>query len=1135
MEKNKVNSKKDIILGLDVGIASVGWCITNKDNNSIIKHGVRLFDTVDHPKDSKLLNETRRQKRSERRMKKRKNTLKRDFIKFLIENKYIKDIKIKDSKDKLFVEEFKNKYLIPMDKKMNQKYSNEKIYWIHILRKKALKEKIEFNQLISILYWYLSNRGFKYEEREKKETDKWNKLSLKEKEGKLPIELLIKNFKKTGRTKSFFNRNFHKNEYLKELKQIFETQNIDKKLTNAFLNESKDYTKTGFFNRQRSFEIGPGGIKSPTPYGLYAKNENGEIVKKYENIWEKTIGKCSEYPNKDRAPKDSFSAEVFNLLNDLNNITFGLENQKLTTKDKLEILKISFNTNSNFNRTIKYITNKYENISKEDISGFRFNTKKEPILTKIKTKFNFNNFEDFIKEFNSNKIDDFVNILNKTKEIEKRKIKIQNIFKVDLDEENLFKEIKNSKINFSETHSLSYKALKEYIPELLKQNENYSTLSFYKNQKNQNNKNINFIEKKYLDKKWIEELIASPNTKRGLFQTTGLLNEIIKYCQKNNFHISKIVVEMTRQTNNKKERENIQNFQKHLKSKKDEVSKILKFDFKTKNKSSKSGIFQKVYLWLTQDLKDIYDGEKININDLKNNPHKYDIDHILPKSKSFDDSINNKVLTKNINNSKKGNKTPYQWLSNKKFLELSFWWKELFGYDKKNKKNKNIKKLQNLLFTKNFDDPNEQLFFIQRNLVDTSYISKAIMNKLKNFFTNKDTMIQTINGKMTNYSRKYIEKLNGNLLRPKDASDSIDEKGMKNRIWHGHHAEDAYFLTLLSQTYRDNKIIEKYSHLPKISKKENSDLNLNYKWEEKYKVLHKNLEFGQKELNDKINQIKFSRKLELNSQLKGSNEKLIGAKLIENKKGEKYLKSFKFYQLIDMEKKDCEKYFNPLNKNSNNVALKEFNESLYDSICKVYKANSEFNKPFQTYLKNKENLKFIYKNKEKKDIEIIVNKVKIFKENKDIDAIFFGNNKNKNSFYENLNWLEIRIYKNKKGNYQIIPINIKNAFFNKTKFEIRQSELDKMKKIKNIDIKNKHLWILKRNDIILKDGIEYFICGCDWKKNILEIKYLSRNKTKKEKNQIYKTINTKFLNSEWIKKDFMGNIIKRTKLFIKNI
>jgi hypothetical protein len=92
-----------------------------------------------------------------------------------------------------------------------------------------------------------------------------------------------------------------------------------------------------------------------------------------------------------------------------------------------------------------------------------------------------------------------------------------------------------------------------------------------------------------------------------------------------------------------------------------------------------------------------------------------------------------------------------------------------------------------------------------------------------------------------------------------------------------------------------------------------------------------------------------------------------------------------------------------------------------------------------------------------------------------------------------------------------------------------------MKKIKNIDIKNKHLWILKRNDIILKDGIEYFICGCDWKKNRLEIKYLSRNKTKKEKNQIYKTINTKFLNSELIKKDFMGNIIKRTKLFIKNI
>ena len=48
------------ILGLDIGIASVGWAVVNycqddSSQNNIIKSGVRLFTQAEHPKDGSSL------------------------------------------------------------------------------------------------------------------------------------------------------------------------------------------------------------------------------------------------------------------------------------------------------------------------------------------------------------------------------------------------------------------------------------------------------------------------------------------------------------------------------------------------------------------------------------------------------------------------------------------------------------------------------------------------------------------------------------------------------------------------------------------------------------------------------------------------------------------------------------------------------------------------------------------------------------------------------------------------------------------------------------------------------------------------------------------------------------------------
>ena len=77
------------ILGLDIGIASVGWAVINYDKvdatqNKIIKSGVRIFTQAEHPKDGSSLAMPRRLARGARRTLKRKRqrmkAIKRLFI-----------------------------------------------------------------------------------------------------------------------------------------------------------------------------------------------------------------------------------------------------------------------------------------------------------------------------------------------------------------------------------------------------------------------------------------------------------------------------------------------------------------------------------------------------------------------------------------------------------------------------------------------------------------------------------------------------------------------------------------------------------------------------------------------------------------------------------------------------------------------------------------------------------------------------------------------------------------------------------------------------------------------------------------------------------------------------------------------
>lgn len=119
----------------------------------------------------------------------------------------------------------------------------------------------------------------------------------------------------------------------------------------------------------------------------------------------------------------------------------------------------------------------------------------------------------------------------------------------------------------------------------------------------------------------------------------------------------------------------------------------------------------KFKLWSEQDGRCMYSGKYIEPHRLFEEGYT-EVDHILPYSRSLDDSYNNKTLTLGTENQRKANKTPYEYMGNTSI------WDEFETRVQSNKKI-NFKKQQKLLL-QNFSYAREQEF-IERNLNDTRY------------------------------------------------------------------------------------------------------------------------------------------------------------------------------------------------------------------------------------------------------------------------------------------------------------------------------------------------------------------------------------------------------------------------------
>ena len=243
---------------------------------------------------------------------------------------------------------------------------------------------------------------------------------------------------------------------------------------------------------------------------------------------------------------------------------------------------------------------------------------------------------------------------------------------------------------------------------------------------------------------------------------------------------------------------------------------------------------EKVKLWEQQKMISPYTGQIISFCDLFDKS-KYDMDHIIPKTRYYDDSLSNKVLCETSVNKDKSNRLPLEYLqSNSSKIE------NLFNEEKYiNEVNKNFfgRKRKNLLATKIPTDP------VARQIKDTQYITVKVREKLSEIVgTDK---VKTTTGGVTDYLRakwglrekfmkitqdrfKRMEIITGEegqwVYTRRDENKNKDVFEIKNwskRYDHRHHAIDALIVACT-----DEKAVKRLNDLNKVYQewlKENQD------------------------------------------------------------------------------------------------------------------------------------------------------------------------------------------------------------------------------------------------------------------------------------------------------------------------
>jgi CRISPR-associated endonuclease Csn1 len=264
--------------------------------------------------------------------------------------------------------------------------------------------------------------------------------------------------------------------------------------------------------------------------------------------------------------------------------------------------------------------------------------------------------------------------------------------------------------------------------------------------------------------------VTNPIVRQALYEVRKVVNAIVKeYGKPQAIHI-----ELAREVKGTYEqRREVAEQMRKREARRDAIAKRLRDEYGEKPTRAK---IERYILWEEQGGVCIYSGREISVRQLL--AGEADIDHILPYSKSLDDSLLNKVICFRSENDLKGQRTVHEWLAGtnpKKFQEI---------LQRAAKLPIEIRNRKRPKFTQKTCELDQ---FINRQLTDTAYITSAVVDYVKCLG------VDVLGSK---------GQLTAELRHRWGLNDVLRDGGfnLKNRDDHRHHAVDAIVIALTDRS-----------------------------------------------------------------------------------------------------------------------------------------------------------------------------------------------------------------------------------------------------------------------------------------------------------------------------------------------
>lgn len=727
-------------LGLDIGIASIGWAVLGNDEdgkpNRIIDLGVRIFDKAEVENTGESLAAPRRDARSaRRRLRRHRHRLER--IRYLLVQQGV-----------LTQEE------------MTHLYDKSDMVSPYQLRTEGLDRLLNAREFSKVLIHLAQRRGYQSNSTaEEAKNEKENgiiKSAILENQQRMERggyrtigEMMYRDaafwetingirYHCTRNKAGDYRFTVDRASILSEVSILFEAQ---RRLGSPWASVEMEDAYTAILSGQRSFDEGPGG-DSPFRKGISDR-----------------VGYCTLEPTEQRAAKADATFEYFKLLQDLNhmrlvdnsgshpltqqqraileemafrsaNLTYGQLRKKLGLSDEVRFAGLYYGEDT------------IEKAEKRKWAQMQSYHKIRTALDKVS--------KNAIQTLTQDQLDAIGEILAGGVSDAKR----INSFCLEGIPEEYHKAL--LPLSISKRAKLSIAAMRKLIP-FLQQGMRYDEackaagLDFH-GADGKVEKLSDFLNE-----------ITNPVVRRAVSQTIKVVNAVVREYG----NPDAVRIELAREMHHSiKERNRMKKRQEENREKNEQVKAQI---LETKPGTRVTGL-DIVKFKLYQEQKGFcpYSGGEIKKERLYELGYA-EVDHIIPYSRCFDDSYSNKVLVLAEENQQKGNRTPYEY-----FGADEQRWHEFSARVRASVRN--FKKRQKLLNTSFGEEQKNE--FTQRNLNDTQHITRVVYNYLRNNLRFADSAyakapVRAVNGAVTAMLRGRwgIEKMrgNGDLHHCKDA------------------------------------------------------------------------------------------------------------------------------------------------------------------------------------------------------------------------------------------------------------------------------------------------------------------------------------------------------------------------------